>query len=282
MSVPQESLQDILSGKEPAEIVETPAPTGDAVEVTETAKAAAAPPAAKQEKQETDDKPSRARDESGKFTKAEETKPEVEAKPDKPRPDVAAIIDERRKRQAAEARLRELEGKSAQAKPSVLEDEEGAFKARLEEHTRPLREMLYQQSVESAKHIHGEKFQEAAEAFAEAVEQNEGLLIGLRNAPNPGQYIFENGLFARDFAKYGNSYLALREGISKETGSQSAEMSARIKALEAENAALKQQKADLEALPRSLNSRPSGAQPQAGSEDPEDIKTIARFGNQKH
>ena len=97
--------------KEPAGRQETEAASPEPVEKGE---APAAPPEPK------DDRP---RDASGKFIpKAEEAKPEQSAPPadDQPQSDrvpKSALIEERKKRQALEQRLRELETRAAQPAP---------------------------------------------------------------------------------------------------------------------------------------------------------------------
>jgi len=278
MSATQESVQEILSNKEPAAVAAAPETTGDTK---------AAPPAAGTT---TDDKPdgdkaAQTRDASGKFQKAPEadaSKPDAN-QPDKPRADVAAIIDERRKRQAAEARVRELEGNAGKdaAKPSVLEDEDKAFSTRIDEGTRGIREQLYHLSMDNARLRHGDAFAEAEEAFANAAEKDERLIEGLRNSANPGEYVFSMGFHVKELADVGGNLQKYREKITADSRTQIAERDTRIKALEAQVAELTHQKTELETLPRSLNSRTSAA-PAAGSVEPEDIKSIARFGNQSH
>lgn len=273
MSVPMESVSDILSNKEQAEV---PSETG-VVEKTETA-----PPAAGSETKADEKAPARGAD--GKFAKVEPEgeEPKADAKePARPRGEVAALLDERRKRQAAEARLRELEGKQpAQPKPSVFDDEDKAISTRVDDGTRGLREQLYQQSVKIARLTYKEAFGDAETAFAEAAEHDDRLIAGLRASADPGDYIYTVGLQIKELADVGGDFMKYREKITADSRAQITERDTRIKSLEAQIADLTQKMTDLEHIPRSLNSRPSGAAPQAGSADPEDIKTIARFGNQ--
>lgn len=265
MSVPQESLSDIVSGKEPSE------PTGE-VEKVETTESA--PPA----EVKADEKP---RGEDGKFKKAEESaKADPKAEPAKPRADVAAIIDERRKRQAIQKELDELRSGKPAAKPSVLEDEDRAFSTRIDEGTRPLREQNYKLSTKVARLQYGDAYGEAEEAFAQAAEGDERLIAGLRASDDPGEYIYTVGLQIKELADVGGDFVKYRQKITADSRTQLAERDTRIKALEGQLAELTQKMTDLEQLPRSLNSKSSGAAPKAGSADPEDLRSIARFNNQ--
>jgi septal ring factor EnvC (AmiA/AmiB activator) len=192
---------------------------------------------------------------------------------------VAAIIELRRRTQAAEARVRELEGgKDKAAKPSVLDDEDKAFDTRIDEGTRGLREQNYHLSVKLARMEHRDDFATAEEAFANAAEQDDRLIAGLRASADPGEYIYTVGLQIKELAEVGGDFVKYREKVTGEARTKISDLETRNKALEAQVAELTKQKTDLETLPRSLNSRPSGSAPVSGSEDPEDIKSLTRFG----
>ncbi len=124
-------------------------------------------------------------------------------------------------------------------------------------------------SVELARGRY-QDFDEAAEAFAKAAENDPRLWQSMRTASNPANYIYTVGAQIRELSDVGGDFVKYREKL---TG----EYKTRIAALEAENAALKQGKTDLESVPRSLNSKGSGAQPREADSDPEDIKNIVRF-----
>lgn len=265
-----ESLQSILSNDA------APAVTPEVVE------AKAEPEAVK---------PAQVRDEGGKFAKAEpEVAKPTEAKAEpvkveaaKPTPaDVAAIIDERRKRQALEAELQQLkQQQQPTTKPSVFEDEDAAIASRVQEHVAPLRGALLEQSVEIARYRHGaDKFAEAEAAFFEAVQQNPDLAARFRNASNPGEFVFSEGTRTKELAEVGGDFLKYREKLTAGHSAALAEKETRITALQAELEALKKTNADLQSLPRSLNKSPSGT-PQAGEEDDDDLASIVRFNNRK-
>lgn len=273
MSETQESLSSILGdspfNKAPA------APT----DVKPAEKAEAAPSAAKEEAPVEKGQP---RDEGGKFAKAETEKPEekpLEKPVEKPRADVAAIMDERRKRQALEAELKQLREQQPAKKPSVFENEDEAFTSRVSEGTRELREQLYTQSVEIAQLKYKGAFAEAQNAFAEAAEADPRLYEGLRAARNPGEYIYSVGLQIRELADVGGDFVKYREKLTGSMQTQLSEKDARIKALETELDAMKKAQADLDAVPRSLNSASSGAAAKGEQADDEPIEKLVRFGN---
>lgn len=275
MSAIEQNLKDILSGKEPTEEV---ADTSTAKVDATAGEEKAAPPAAGQEKVEGE-KPAERTSEDGKSNPAE--KQDEKPEPAKPRADVAAIIDERRKRQAAEKRLAEVEAAKPAAKPSVFDNEDEAISTRVAEGTRPLREQLYKLSMRAARAEHGETFAEAEQAFAEAAERDDRLIEGLRASDDPGEYVFAVGLQIKELADVGGNFVKYREKVTGELRGQLTERDTRIKALEAQIETLKKAQADLEALPRSLNSKSSGAAPKAGEEDEPDLRSITRFGNQQ-
>ncbi len=264
MSATEESLSSIFSNPEAPK--EAPAPTGEVT--TEKAETVAAPPA-EQEKPKGPE-----RDEAGKFKKAEEAPPE---KPQKS--EVSALIAMRQRLQAAENRVRELESPK-QARPSVFDDEDAAIKVRVAEETRSTREAILSLSRDLAISKHGDSYAEAEEAFFEAAEANPEMYEKLRASSNPGEYIYAHGTFHKKLTPHNGDIMRMLE---HETGAMKGEIAnrdTRIKALEAEVERLSKLSKDLEALPRSLNSRASG-QPQAATEDDEEISTITRFGNKQ-
>lgn len=272
MSETQESLSSILSGSSPA------------TDVKPAAEPAAATPSVAKEPAETTEKPAQkaekpdqARDESGKFAKAE--KPE-EKQPEKPRADVAAIMDERRKRQALEQRIRELEGtQKPKEKPSVFDNEDAAIASRVDERTGPMAERLFRQSMKIARLTYGDSFAEAEQAFAEAAERDERLVEAWRNADDPGEYVYTVGLQIKELADVGGDFVKYREKVTGDLKGQLSERDARIKALEAEVESLKKAQTDLESIPSSLNGATSGPSPKVTDADADSLTKIVRFGN---
>lgn len=267
MSTSEESLSDILSGKEP---VHAP---------VEAKGVESAPPAEVQKPAEESAESKSARDEKGRFQKAEEKPAEKPA--EKPRVDVAAIIDERRKRQEAEKRYTDLLAQQTKPveKPSVFENEDAAINARVTEGNQPLREAIYKLSVKTARAIYKD-FGEAETAFLEAMEKDERLLNGLRASDDPGEFIYSMGVHVRELSDVGGDIVKYRDKVTAASQVKLDEQAKQIEALTAQLAGLTKTQTELDSVPRSLNSSASGASPKAGEGD-EDIKNIVRFGKPK-
>lgn len=227
------------------------------------------------------------RDDAGKFAK-QDVEAKVEAKTDvktevkvdpeqKPvtRADVAAIIDERRKRQELE---RQLQQAQQTPPPSVFEDEDGAIRARVEAQTSHLKAALLNQSVRIAQMVHKDGWKDAEAGFYEAVEANPQLVHQFREAQDPGEFIYQTGIYHREMAKYGGDVVAMRDAIRAEGATALEAANARIKALEAELAEKQAAAAEAAAIPKSLNGKPSATVTAATLTDPEDVSEIVRFG----
>lgn len=254
-----ESLSSILSK------TEAPAPV---VPVVEPPKAE---PAA-----ETVDK---ARDEQGRFASKEE-KPAAEKQAEKPplkSADIAAIIDERRKRQALEEQLKAL--KSDKPAPDFWENPADAVSQRVQEATSPLKAQLFKMSMKAAKQGR-EDFDQVAEAFMSASEADPSLIKQLREHDDPGEFVYQFGKHHMELSSVGGDLGKYREKLTAESAAQLAEKDKTIAALQAELNTLKDSQTKLASVPRSLNSTPSGSTPVSG-EDDDSIKSIVRFGNSK-
>ena len=267
MSTESESLSSILSGSSAvASSAPEPAKAEPAVdvkpEVVETKPEPAAPSAATGEPEKGE--PSR--DDKGRFA------PKTEAKPEKAEPMVplSALLAERAKRRDPEA--------PQKPKTSVLENEDQAFSERLAEHTAPLKEAVFSMSVEFAR-SRFDDFDEVAEVFSNAANKDERLWQQMRSAANPAMYVYQVGKQVRELAPFGGDVSKYREHALSETKAELAKRDERIKALEAEVAAMKNSKAQLESVPRSLNSAGAAAQPTVADADPGDLSKIVRFGN---
>ncbi len=276
MSDQEPSLQDILSDK-----VEVSAPVEKETKVETTTDAKAATSAAEQTTETTETKAEKAaqsRDESGKFAKAEE-KP-AQQQTEKPRPDIAAIIDERRKRQALEKQIAELQAQKPAAKVSVFDNEDEAIRVRVDEATRPLREAHYNLSMRYARQLHGDTFSSAEEAFMNAAEANPALYEGLRAASDPGEYVYLHGTFHKEMSEVGGDILKYRDKVTSDSASKLSAAAAEIATLKAQVEALTKSKTELEQIPTSLNGRAS-ASPAVGDVSEEEISQIVRFGSNK-
>lgn len=281
MSVEQESLSEIVpnsfGGSRPPKA--EPAAKGEPAKPAEAAPPAAKEPEAKAETAEA--KPDRSRDESGRFTKAEEKpaeKPQLSAR------EIAGIIDERKKRQALEqelATLRQQQQQPPKAPPSVFENEDAAIQSRIDEALRPMRERFFNQSIRSAQSRYGDAFAGAYEAFAQASERDARLIASLQDADDPGEYIYMHGMFHKELAGVGGDLMKYREHVTADLSGKLGEKDKQIAALTAELEAMKKAQADLENVPRSLNNTSSGAAPKSGEGDEDDLRAIARFNQRR-
>ncbi len=272
MSVEAESIQSIL-GESPFVTGEPPAPPAAETKTETPIEKPEVTPEAKAE-----EKSDRARDESGRFTKAEEKPAEPPQKQPLKPADVAAIIDERRKRQALENELAELRRQQVKPveKPSVFENEDAAIQARITEQSAPIREAIYKLSVKAARSLYKESFDEAAQAFAEASERDSRLIAGLQASDDPGEYIYTMGIHVRELADVGGDLMKYRDKVTAASQSKIDEQAKQIAALTAELETQKKSQAELAAVPRSLNALPS-VPAKAGDEDADDINKIVRF-----
>lgn len=270
MSDTEESLGEILGGSSAFHAKPEPAvePKVEAKAEPEAVEAPKAP----------------ARDDSGKFTKtdasAEVKEPaKAEVKTDEApltRADVAAIIDERRKRQELERQLQQVQQTPP---PSIYEDEDGAINARVDARTNHLKAALLQQSVRIAQMVHKDSWADAEAGFHEACEANPHLVQQFREASDPGEFIYQTGIYHKEMAKYGGSVVAMRDAIRSESKQALATAETRIAALEKELADMKAAQAEAANIPKSLNKSASAHVNSETVGDDEDISQIVRFGN---
>lgn len=262
MSEEMESLSSILgdspfSKGEPAKA--EPAPPA----VAPKAEAPAAEPETKPEPEVKEP----VRDEAGRFAK-----PEAKEKPTPA--DIAAIIDERRKRQELEKRVQELTANKPKA--DFWDDPEKALAERVNEYVNPLRSENLNLQVEIAR-LKNPDFDEAMMAFLEASQKDELLRYQADNSPNPLQFIYREGKRIKELAPYGGDLSKRDEARFSELKAEVAKRDELLKALQAELETVKKSQAELAAVPRSLNQLQSGASPKGTDADPEDINSIVRF-----
>lgn len=211
------SIESILNGG--SETVETQEVAAEVSQETAEATTAEAEAPA-------DEAAGRPRDDKGRFaTKGEQ--PSADAPEDSAPPalteeapvDVPAIIAERRKRQAAEARLHELEAQFAEiAAPAV-------HTSAMNEAPDPIddpvsyREWVVQEARSAAIAAHQEErivasadaarekypdYTEAVSVFAQMARQNPALERSLRTAKNPGEYAYSQGKLYLDLHQHGS------------------------------------------------------------------------------
>ena len=247
----------------------------------------------------------RARDENGRFvsvTPTEEPKaePKVEAKaepkvvatpvitpPEVTPPVVAPLVvatppvqesekeqaykramqAEREKRQAAEARLRELE----QPKKEPIDpwtDLPGALKSEREQ----LQETLFVErcnlTAEIARQRHTD-YDEMQAAFLEAAEADPSLFARLRQERNPAEYAYKQGLLHRELGSVNGDPVAYREKLK-------ASIRAEVEAELAAKGGVKPP-----AVPASLNSDSSPAVTEPVYAGPPPLKSLLRINDRR-
>lgn len=255
----------------------------------EPAKAEPAPPAAESKvetpKAETTpeteakaDTKAPARDESGRFAKTEE-KPAA-AEPPKEEADGRniALREARERYRRAEAALKEMQAKETPAqKVSIFDNEDEGIAQRVAEHARPLKEANFNMSIKLARLTYKDGYEKAEAAFFDSAEADPRLYQQLRNAADPGEFIFTVGTQIAELAPVGGDFMKYREKVTGELKAELEKERAASAALKAQlEAATKAQK-ELEAVPRSLNTSQSGASPKGDEADAEDLNKLVRF-----
>ena len=222
----QTSLEDLLSDRELPETTEETEQTKDTGEVTSEETATA------ETEQETEEK-----DDSTPESKAEQ-KTEDEEGPESWTK--AAVLDERRKRQALEAELEQLkQGKQPAAeteKPDWYGDPEKAAQVMQQQVGQTVSQQVWQTKVGLSQDLmrsQHEDYDELESEFMDLVKEQPGLVQEMLQAPNPAR-------FAYDTAKKAREYTAMKD-VDAYKAKMRQEIEAKVrKELEAEQ----QQKAD--------------------------------------
>lgn len=237
------NLDDVLGDKPIAtrEPVETEQPATDvkADPVQET-ESTAAPSAATEEKPaEKPAEASQQRDEKGRFAPKADEKPE-------PMVPLSALLAERAKRREPEA---------TKPKTSVFDDEDKAIRERVADEVGPLRETIFSLQLQLAKSKPG--FDDAVMAYLNAAQNDPVLKYQADNAPEPLEFIYREGKRLKELADVGGDIEKYREKVTAQERAKLGEMETRLKALEAENKALKEAQDKKAKVPQSLNSENS-------------------------
>ena len=124
-----------------------------------------------------------------------------------------AMREEREKRQAAEARLRELQTPKAPVDPWA--DLPGT----LSQHQQQLREEMFVErcnvTEEMARERHKD-FDEVREVFLEAAQSNPTLFQQLRQERNPAEYAYREGLRIRELKDVNGDFTAYKSKLEKD------------------------------------------------------------------
>jgi len=197
-------------------------------EVTEAPKEEVAPEVEKPQSRRKahQEKEQRARDEGGRFAKEEaKEEPKVEVK-EEPKPQqemsekergfLAAMQEERRKRQELERRVAELSNvqRPQEEKKTFWDDPEG--------HLTKFQQQILQQQMagklqtsEAIARSRYKDFDESVQVFAEVLQSTPGLHAQWLQSPDPAEFAYRLGKHTREVRDAG-SIDALREKIAKE------------------------------------------------------------------
>lgn len=202
------SLEDVLSGKEP--VVELPK------EEVET------------EAQESQEDEPVAEVESEPEVEESEPKGDIEEKTEPPSVEspkevpLAAMLDERDKRKALQAKLDEYEAeraKSQEKKADFWENPEGFVDSVREElrgeFQQTLTNSLLAFSMQSASYRHTD-YDAMRDSFKEAAEQNPALVDQALKASDPGEYIYSVGRQFKQLDEVGGDIDTMRERMRSE------------------------------------------------------------------
>jgi len=157
---------DELIGDEPTETVEEVTPEPEAVEAQ--GEEEATPPVAKPEESTEHHAP------------------------------IAALVDERQKRQAAETRVRELEAASQQPAPNPIDDPEGALdhlRGEFSQGMWAIKSGLSRDMMSSAHPDYAEK----ESAFIEMAQANPGLVAEMHASENPARFAYDTAKNAQEY-----------------------------------------------------------------------------------
>lgn len=239
----QTSLEDLLSDKELPETTEETEQTEDTGEETSTETATA------ETEQETEEK-----DDSTPESKAEQ-KTEDEEGPESWTK--AAVLDERRKRQALEAELEKV--RQGQQKEPAAETEKPDWYSDPEKAAQAMQQQVSQQAFNTKLELSQdmmrgqfEDYDELETEFVDLAKQDPRLIQEMQQAANPARFAYETAKKAREYTamKDVDSYKAkLRQEVE-------AELRKELEAEQQQKAEAQQRKRD--AIDPSLASSTSG------------------------
>lgn len=226
-----------LFGEEAVPAAPEPVEAPDPAPVVEPAPEAPKPAEPTGEKKDASPASERQRDEQGRFA------PKSDAEPMVP---LSAMLAERERRQKAEEKAQ-----AAVPPLDIFADPKGFIKAELDAREGPLmekateaaRSQFLQFTENSARSRHTD-YDVAREAFAEEAQRNPMMVQKLRDAADPGEFIYQQGKTAIELRSVGGDLSAYRKHIETET----------IARLEKERTAREARNAG---IPQSLNAEPS-------------------------
>lgn len=235
----KESPQPQEAAVESPPVVETePEAKAEPEKQVEPAKAE---PEQTESKGETDAPPAstRPRDEQGRFVKQQSEDHMVP---------LSALLSERERRQAAEAKAAEAASKP---KPDIWENPQEYIKAELDSREAELltkaeeraRVTFLRYTEEAARSRHSD-YDQVREAFVEEAQKNPAIVSQFSQSPDPGEFIYRQGKTVLELKEVGGDLAAYRKRIENEVRQRvEKEMAERL----AKNSN----------IPQSLNTEPS-------------------------
>jgi len=138
-------------------------------------------------------------------TEGETAEPPAADEPKETHVPIAALTDERHKRQEAERKFNELQAQiEAQTPPpNPIDDPEGALEHLRGEVSKGMWEMKTDLSREMMSGIHSD-YAEKEQAFIEMAQTNPALVQQMQAAPNPAKFAYETATKAAELAELQN------------------------------------------------------------------------------
>lgn len=191
-------------------------------------------------KAEPEDKPSPQRDDKGRFAKTQAP--------------IAALIEERRKRQELEQELQRY--RESKPKTDFFEDPDKATTEHVREAMSPLEREVLDLKVQLQR-LKNPDFDEVMMLVLEKAQADPLLKHQIDSAPDPMTFIYREGKRMKELADVDGDIAKYREKVLAEHSQKTTELETRLKALEAENRQLKESLNKREKVPQSLNAEPS-------------------------
>lgn len=248
------NLDDVLSDK----VVERPAivdePATDEKPVETPSETTAATPSVATETKEALPSVSSQRDEKGRFAKTEE----------KPSAPLAALLEERRKRQELEAEVAKY--RESKPKTDFFDDPAKATTEHVREAVSPLEREVLDLKVQLQR-MKFPDFDDVMMTVLEKAGSDQMLRYQIDNAPDPLMFIYREGKRMKELADVDGDIGKYREKVTAEERAKYGDLETRYKALEAEVNTLRESQNKRARIPQSLNSEnsaPASSQQFAG------------------
>lgn len=242
------NLDDVLGDAPVPEVSpEDPKETTDVKpEPAKEAESAAAPSAAKESEPAKEAEQAQPRDDKGRFS-------ERKAEPSAP---IAALLEERRKRQELEAEVAKY--RERQPKTDFFEDPAKATTEHVREQVSPLEREVLDLKVQIQRLQHTD-FDEVMKLVLHKAAEDPVLKHQIDTAPDPLSYLYREGKRMKALADVDGDIDKYREKVLSQHAAKTTELETRLKALEAENRTLRESLDKRAKVPQSLNSEPSAA-----------------------